>query len=335
MTRFASPLWLLLALLVVARVALLIRDRRRNFGAFTISSLGLVSPKLPLRARLAGVPFFLECLGALLMVVALARPQQVTRLATNDRYGVDIVVALDASGSMAAEDFRPRNRFSVAKDLIGNFISRRQDDRIGIVTFGVRAATRVPITYDRDIAQAILEKAQVGENGDGTAIGHAIATCINRLRTSKSRSRLIILVTDGVNNAGSIEPITAAQIAARNGIKIYTIGVGSHGAVPIPIKREDPLTGEVVTSYQLIRADLDEDSLQAIAHTTHGEYFRATDAHTMSEVLDRIDKLEKTRLTAPKSEKVVELYTGPLAAALGALALALAAGETLWQKFSV
>lgn len=334
MTHFASPLWLLLALLVLARIALLIRDRRRNFGAFTISSLALVSPKQPLRARLGAVPFVLECAAAVLMVVALARPQRIMRLATNDRYGIDIVVALDASGSMAAEDFRPRNRFSVAKDLIGDFISRRQDDRIGIVTFGVRAATRVPITYDRDIAQAILDKAQVGENGDGTAIGHAIATAVNRLRTSRTRSRIIILVTDGVNNAGSIEPITAAQIAAKYGIKIYTIGVGSRGAVPIPIKRQDPLTGEVVTSYQLIRADLDEDTLSAIARTTGGEYFRATDALTMGKVLDRIDKLEKTRLTAPKNEKVDELYTGPLAAALGALALALFAGETLWQKVS-
>jgi len=334
MTRFASPLWLLLALLVIARVALLIRDRRRNFGAFSISSLGLVAPKLPLRARLAGLPFVLECAAALLMIAALARPQRVTRLATNDRYGVDIVVALDASGSMAAEDFRPRNRFSVARDLIGDFINRRQDDRIGIVTFGVRAATRVPITYDRDIAQAILDKAQVGENGDGTAIGGAIATAVNRLRTSKTRSRIIILVTDGVNNAGSIEPMTAARIAAKYGIKIYTIGVGSRGAVPIPIKRQDPLTGEVVTSYQLIRADLDEETLSAIARATGGEYFRATDARTMSAVLERIDKLEKTRMTAPKSEKVEELYTGPLAAALGALALALASGETLWQKLS-
>ena len=334
MTSFASPLWLLAAVLILARVALLIRDRRRRFGAFTVSSLNLISPKLPFRARFAGLPFVLECAAALLMVIALARPQRIMRLATNDRYGVDIVVALDASGSMAAEDFRPRNRFAVAKDLIGEFISRRQDDRIGIVTFGVRAATRVPITYDREIAQAILDKAQVGENGDGTAIGHAIATAVNRLRASKTRSRIIILVTDGVNNAGSIEPMTAANIASKYGIKIYTIGVGSRGAVPIPIKREDPLTGEVVTSYQLIRADLDEETLSTIAKTTGGEYFRATDAKAMSSILNRIDSLEKTRLTAPKSERVDELYTGPLAAALGALALALLSGETLWQKIS-
>jgi Ca-activated chloride channel family protein len=334
MTHFASPLWLLAALLLAARIALLVRDRRRHFGAFTVSSLNLVSPKLPLRARFAGLPFVLECGAALLMIVALARPQRVMHLATNDRYGIDIVVALDASGSMAAEDFRPRNRFAVAKDLIGEFISRRQDDRIGIVTFGVRAATRVPITYDRDIAQAILDKAQVGENGDGTAIGHAIATAINRLRTSKTQTRIIILVTDGVNNAGSIEPMTAANIAAKYGIKIYTIGVGSRGAVPIPIKREDPLTGEIITSYQMIRADLDEETLSAIAKTTGGEYFRATDARAMSGILNRIDSLEKTRLTAPKSERVDELYTAPLAAAFGALALALLSGETLWQKIS-
>jgi Ca-activated chloride channel family protein len=334
MTRFASPWWLLLALLVLARIVLLVLDRRRRCGAFTVSSMTLVSPKLPFRSRFAGLPFVLECAAALMMVIALARPQRVVRMATNERYGIDIVLALDASGSMAAEDFRPRNRFTVAKDLIGDFIARRQDDRIGIVTFGVRAATRVPITYDRDIAQAILDKAQVGENGDGTAIGHAIATSVNRLRTSKTRSRIIILVTDGVNNAGSIEPTTAAQLAAKYGIKIYTIGVGSRGAVPIPVKRQDPLTGEVITSYQLIRADLDEENLSAIARNTGGEYFRATDARAMGSVLDRIDKLEKTRLTAPKSEKVDELYAGPLAAALGALALALASGETLWQKIS-
>ena len=331
MIRFASPWLLLLALAVALRIALVIRDRRRRFGAFTFSSLSLVSPKGP---RLAGIPFFLECLAALLLVVAMARPQRVTRLASNDRYGIDIVIALDASGSMAAEDFRPRNRFAVAKDLIGDFIARRLDDRIGIVIFGARAATRVPITYDRDVAQAILDKAQVGENGDGTAIGSAIATAVNRLHTSKSRSRIIILVTDGVNNSGSIEPMTAAQIAAREGIKIYTVGVGSRGPVPIPVKRQDPFTGEIVTTYQVVRADIDEETLAAIAKTTGGGYFRATTAKTMGDVLARIDTLEKTRLTAPRSEKVDELYFRPLAAGMLAFALALLGGETLWLKLS-
>jgi len=331
MIRFASPWLLLLALAVVARVALAIRDRRKHFGAFTFSSLSLVAPRSP---RLAGIPFVLECAGALLLVVAMARPQHITRLAANDRYGIDIVVALDASGSMAAEDFRPRNRFAVAKDLIGDFIAHRVDDRIGIVIFGARAATRVPITYDREVAQAILEKAQVGENGDGTAIGSAIATAVNRLRTSKSRSRVIILVTDGVNNSGSIEPLTAAQIAAKEGIKVYTIGVGSRGPVPIPVKRQDPFTGEIVTTYQVVRADIDDETLAAIAKTTGGGYFRATTAKTMGDVLARIDTLEKTRLTAPKSEKVDELYFRPLAAGMIAFALSLLGGETLWLKLS-
>jgi len=332
MTRFASPLFFALALLVIARIVLLIRDRRANVGAFTFSSFSLLAPKRGVRVRLAWLPFVLETMALLAVIVALARPQRIVRMSASDRYGIDIVVALDASGSMAAEDFRPRNRFSVAKELIGNFIARRQDDRIGIVTFGARAATRVPITYDREVAQNILDKAEVGENGDGTAIGHAIATAVNRLRSSKSRSRVIILVTDGVNNAGSIDPLTAASLAARFGIKIYTIGVGSRGEVPMPVKRQNPITGEIETVYQLVRADLDEETLSKIARETGGEYFRATNAQTMSDILDRIDHLEKTRIAAPKSEKIDELYVWPLSGALLLLALALLTGETALQK---
>jgi Ca-activated chloride channel family protein len=332
MIRLASPFWLLLALAVVARVVLLARDRNRNAGAFTFSSFSLVSQKPTFRTAVAWLPFAIECIAMLLLVVALARPQRVTRMATSDRYGIDIVVALDSSGSMAAEDFRPRNRFSVAKELIGDFIARRQNDRIGIVTFGVRAATRVPITFDREIAESILDRAEVGENGDGTAIGHAIATAVNRLRTSASRSKVIILVTDGVNNSGSIDPLVAAQLAAKFGIRIYTIGVGSEGAVPLPIKRENPLTGEIETFYTTIRGELDEKSLSEIARTTGGAFFRATDAQALSQVLGRIDNLEKSRLTAPKSERVEELYAAPLVTGLASLALALLLGETFLMK---
>ncbi|HEX7154295.1 MAG TPA: VWA domain-containing protein [Thermoanaerobaculia bacterium] len=329
MTRFESPYLLSLALLVLARVALLVWDRRRRVGAFSFSSLSLVAPT---KVRLAGIPFFLETLALLLIVVALARPQRVTRLASSDRFGIDIVVALDASGSMAAEDFRPRNRFEVAKELIGNFIGRRQDDRIGIVTFGSRAATRVPITYDRRIAEAMLERADLGDHGNGTAIGHALATSVNRLRTSKTRSRVVILVTDGVNNSGSIDPIVAAQLAANSGIKVYTIGVGSEGPVPIPVKRQNPFTGEIETVYQHVRGELDEKTLSRIAQLTGGDYFRATDAETMSAVLERINRLEKTRLTSPKHEQIDELYVWPLAAGLALFTLAMVAGETVWLK---
>jgi Ca-activated chloride channel family protein len=332
MIRLGSPWWLLLAIAVVVRVAFLVRDRRKRTGAFRFASLSLVREGTSFRTALASFPFLLECAAMLLLVLALARPQRVTRMATSDRYGIDIVICLDSSGSMAAEDFRPRNRFSVAKDLIGDFIAKRQNDRIGIVTFGVRAVTRVPITFDREIAQAILDKAEVGENGDGTAIGHAIATAVNRLRTSQSRSRVIILVTDGVNNSGSIDPLVAAQLAAKFGIKIYTIGVGSEGAVPLPIKRQNPLTGEIETVYTTIRGEIDEKSLAEIARVTGGAFFRATDARAMQDVLTRIDTLEKSRLTAPKSEKIDELYSAPLSLALGALALALLAGETVFMR---
>jgi len=332
MIRFASPWWLLLLLFVAARFVLLDLDRRKLTGVFGFSSFSLVSARTTFRAALASTPFVLESLAMLLVIVALARPQRVVRMSATDRYGIDIVVALDSSGSMAAEDFRPRNRFSVAKELIGDFIRRRQDDRIGIVTFGVRAVTRVPITFDRDVAESILDRAEVGENGDGTAIGHAIATSVNRLRTSKSRSRVIILVTDGVNNSGSIDPLVAAQLAAKFGIKIYTIGVGSEGPVPLPIKRQNPFTGEIETVYTTIRGEIDERSLSEIAHTTGGEFFRATDARAMSDVLGRIDALEKTRLTAPKTEKIDELYGTPLAMALAMFAFALLTGETLWMK---
>ena len=332
MIRLGSPWWLLLGIAVVVRIALLVRDHRARTGAFGFSSLSLVREGVPFRARIASFPFILECAAMLLLVVALARPQRVTRMATSDRYGIDIVVCLDSSGSMAAEDFRPRNRFSVAKELIGDFIAKRVNDRIGIVTFGIRAVTRVPITFDREIAQAILDRAEVGENGDATAIGHAIATAVNRLRTSQSRSRVIILVTDGVNNSGSIDPLVAAQLAAKFGIKIYTIGVGSEGAVPLPIKRQNPLTGEIETYYTTIRGELDENSLSEIARVTGGAFFRATDTRALEDVLGRIDALEKSRLTAPKSEKIEELYAGPLALALSALGLALLSGETMFMR---
>lgn len=332
MTRFAHPLFFALAALVLGRLALLVRDRRARSGAFGFSSLSLVVPARSLRVATSWLPMVLETIALLLVIVALARPQRVVRLAASDRFGIDIVVALDASGSMAAEDFRPRNRFTVAKDLIAEFIRRRTDDRIGIVTFGSRAATRVPITYDRRIAEAILDKAEIGEHGNGTAIGHALATSVNRLRTSKTRSRVIILVTDGVNNSGSIEPLVAAELAARSGIKVYTVGVGSEGPVPLPVKRQNPFTGMVETVYTHIRGELDEKSLRSIAEMSGGEYFRATDARALSAVLGRIDALEKTRLTAPKREQIDELYVWPLAAGLALLGLALLAGETLWLK---
>ncbi|HVT43495.1 MAG TPA: VWA domain-containing protein [Thermoanaerobaculia bacterium] len=332
MTLFASPAWFVMLIGMALRLWLLVRDRRRGEGSFEISSFQILATQRSVSARFGFLPVVLEMIGWTLLIVALARPQQISSIAADDRYGIDIVIALDASGSMAAEDFRPRNRFTVAKSLIAQFIDRRENDRIGIVTFGARAATRVPITYDREIARTILQQASIGENGDGTAIGQAIATSVNRLRGSSSRSKVIILVTDGVNNAGSIEPITAAALAQSLEMKVYTVGVGSRGEVPIPVKRQNPFTGEIDTFYQLIRADLDEKMLTAIARQTGGEYFRAVDQGTLDSVLTRIDELEKTKLVAPKIRTVKELYHAPLLLGIGALCLALLFGETVWMR---
>lgn len=331
MIAFATPLWLLALLWIPLRIALVVFDRRRGIGAFDYSSVALVGRRAPLIGLLAWIPFVLELAAVAFLSLALARPQRITRVA-DDRRGIDIVVVLDASGSMGAVDFEPDDRFTVAKNLVARFIDSRVNDRIGIVTFGSRAATRVPVTFDRDIARDVLGAAEIGVHGDGTAIGHAIATGVNRLRRSKSRSRVLVLLTDGVNNAGSIEPATAAQLAARLGIRIYTIGVGSKGPVPMPVKMQNPVTGQIETVLRIVRADLDEEMLQGIAQTTGGAYFRAGDPKALAAVFARIDQLEKSRIGGPRALQVTELYLQPLIAALLLLTLALFIGETRWMR---
>ncbi|MGA7615544.1 MAG: VWA domain-containing protein [Thermoanaerobaculia bacterium] len=328
---WAAPWAFALLLLPLARVVLRWRDRKERFAAFPISSLTVAGARRGIVTGTAWVPFVLEISGWILLTVALARPQQVT-VVSNERYGIDVVVALDSSGSMAAEDFRPRNRFAVAKELIAGFIDGRTADRIGVVTFGSSAVTRVPITFDRNVAREILSKASIGENGDGTAIGHAIAVAVNRLRSSKARSRVIVLVTDGVNNSGSIDPLTAAELASKFGIRIYTIGVGSTGRVPIPIKVQDQITGQIETQYQFIRADLDESMLRKIASMTGAEYFRAVDPRALRLVFARIDQLEKSPLSAPKRRIVEELFHRPLEGGIALIALAIFLGETVWMR---
>lgn len=331
MTRFASPEWLAALLLLGAWAAWSVRSQLRGDGSFEISSLALAGEGRSLRVRLAWVPGALVIAGLVLLTIALARPQEVHTF-TSERRGIDIVVALDASGSMGAEDFRPDNRFKVAKRLIAEFISRRENDRIGLVTFGARAATRVPVTFDHRIAEQVLSRSEIGEHGDGTAIGHAVATAVNRLKSSKAESRVIILLTDGVNNSGSIEPVTAAGIAAKLGIRIYTIGVGSRGAVPIPVRVQNPVTGQVEMVYRMMRADLDEEMLGQIAGTTGGSYFRATDEKALETVFGRIDELEKTSLDAPKVTTIRELYEAPLLLGLILVVLGIVVGETVWMR---
>ncbi|MDX1584947.1 MAG: VWA domain-containing protein, partial [Thermoanaerobaculia bacterium] len=334
MTVFDAPLWFLALIPVAARLVWIVLDRRKNATAFRYSSLALIQRKPSMRVRTRWIPVALETLALVLVIVALARPQ-VVESRIDEQRGIDMVIVLDASGSMAAEDFRPRNRFTVAKELIDDFITSRFSDRIGVITFGTRAATRVPVTFDRMIARNTLDEARVGENGDGTAIGQAVATAVNRLRPSEAESRVMILLTDGVNNAGSIDPMTAAELATRLGIRIYTIGVGSRGPVPIPVRVQDALTGQITTRYQFIRADLDDEMLTRMAEMTGGQYFRATDEQALSAILQRIDELETSDLGAPKRHVVHELYVSPLAAGIVLLLLSIIGGETLWMRLPV
>lgn len=331
MITFASPLWFLGLIPIALRAAWIVIDRRGNASAFRYSSLGLIRRRSTLRIRTRWIPAVLEIGAMILIVTALARPQ-IVESTTDEQRGIDMVIVLDASGSMAAEDFRPRNRFTVAKDMIDEFISRRFTDRIGVVTFGTRAATRVPVTFDLVIARQALEQARIGENGDGTAIGQAVATAASRLRPSDAKSRVMILLTDGVNNSGSIDPMTAARLTGELGIRLYTIGVGSRGPVPIPVTVQDALTGAITTRYQFIRADLDEEILTEMAELTGGVYFRATDEKALSAILGRIDQLETSELTAPKRRVVHELYGRPLLIGMVLMILSIAGGETVWMR---
>ncbi|MBW3564702.1 MAG: VWA domain-containing protein [Acidobacteria bacterium] len=330
-TQWADPLWFGVVLLLVLRVWLAIGDTRRGRFAFRFSSLQLVDTARAKAGPTRWIPFTLELAGLILVIIALARPQWV-ETSENQREGIDIAIVLDASGSMAAEDFRPDNRFAVARRLVSEFIDQRTDDRIGIVTFGSRAATRAPVSFDRDIARMSLAAAQIGENGDGTAIGQAVATAVNRLRPSKTESRVIILLTDGVNNSGTVDPNTAAELAAALGIRVYTIGVGSLGPVPVPVRFQDPFTNQIRTRYQYIRADLDEEILKRMAEVTGGHYFRATDSEALEAVLDRIDELERSELEAPEHYRVEDRYFRPLTWGLALLFISALSGNTLWIR---
>lgn len=328
---WGQPLWFAALLVIAWRIWLAVRDRRTNRFAFAYPDVSLLRRGRTIRARLVLLPLFLKMGGLTLLVIALARPQTV-EVVGDERRGIDIAIVVDASGSMAAEDFRPDNRFGVAKQMIEQFIDRRDNDRIGIITFGTRAATRVPVTFDRHIAREALREAEVGENGDGTAIGQAVATAVTRLRTSEAESRVIVLLTDGVNNSGSVDPHTAARLASELGIRVYAIGVGSTGPVPVPVRVQDPFTGEIRTRYQYIRADLDEEILQRMAELSGGAYFRATDPETLASVLDTIDQLETSEIDAPKQRLVTDEYMTPLATGLGLLALSMVGGTVLWPR---
>lgn len=299
--EFRHPWFFLLALTLPA---LWVWSRRRLQATFHFWSVrGLENIPFSWRQSLNRFLPTVRYLTMALFILALARPQQPTREREHETRGVDIVIALDISGSMLAEDFQPENRLGVAKEEAKKFIRGRDNDRIGLVVFSREAFTQCPLTLDYDILSHLLDDVQIGMIQDGTAIGMGIATAVNRLRESQAKSKVIILITDGENNAGKIDPITAAELARTFGIKVYTVGVGRGGLVPFPIN--DPLFGK---RYVQAKVDIDEFSLKRIADLTGGVFFRARDPQSLAEIYTRINELEKTELKVREYVNYDELF---------------------------
>ena len=310
--KFLPALYLLLLLPLLVGIYLWLQ--RRGKSSLQYSDLTLFAKLRPAWSlRLRHLPFMMRCACLTLLVVAMARPQSGHTEEEVLTEGIDIMLALDNSGSMAAEDFKPKNRLYVAKETVARFVSGRLNDRIGLVSFAEKSYTRCPLTLDYAVLQSLLAQVQLAPRSeDGTAIGMGLATAVNRLKDSRAKSRVIVLLTDGRNNRGSIDPSTGAALAEALGVKIYTIGVGTKGQAPYPV--DDGMFGK---RYVYLPADIDEDSLKAIASSTGGLYFRATDTRSLEEIFSRIDRMEKTRMKVKKYTRFRELF--PLFLIPGAL----------------
>jgi Ca-activated chloride channel family protein len=253
---------------------------------------------------------------------ALARPQKGSLRESVTTRGVDIVVALDVSGSMAAEDFQPRNRLEVAKSVVADFVGRRATDRVGLVLFAGQSLTKVPPTTDQSVLLRQLDDVRLDMLPDGTAIGSGLATALMRLRRSMAKSRIIVLVTDGGNNAGEIDPATATDMAKAMEVRVYAIGVGRTGAVPMPVRVQDPYTGAVAKRTVPMEVTFDEGLLKQIAEHTGGEYFSASDPETLRGVFNKIDRLERSEIRLSAFRRYRELFPPFLAAAAALFVLA-------------
>lgn len=319
-----DPLWLL-ALTLLPLLAWW-HHRRDGSGALIYSRLPASGPGSRWRLHL---PFYCRLLALGLLIVALGRPQLGYAFEESLTEGIDIEIVLDVSGSMGAEDFRPRNRLAVAKQVVKEFIAERPADRIGVVIFSGSAVTKAPLTTDRQMLSLLVDSVELNTLPDGTAIGVALANAAARLKDSDAESKVIILVTDGVNNAGAIDPASAAAVCKGLGIRVYTVGVGTAGRVPIPIRSTDPITGREVTRRVLMNVEVDEELLRRIAEHTGGVFYQATDSEGFREVFDQIDQLEKTTLETRHYVRYQEAYQPFAWAALAMilLPLVLVAGQ--------
>ena len=313
--QFAQPLWLLLLLLLPVWWFL---ARRRKPSAIVFSRVPVLARGPRAGRGISKTLALLRNLALVSGIVALARPRSGARAETSTSEGINMVIAFDISSSMLAMDFQPQNRLEVARAKIKQFVQSRSSDRIGIVAFSGEALTQVPLTTDYPVVQSALDNLQPGQLEDGTAIGTAIATAANRLKDAPGKSRVLIVLTDGVNNRGAIDPRTAARAAAQFGIKIYGIGVGTEGMAPVPVGR-----GLFGLRYEMQKVEIDDALLTDISTATGGRYFRARDPAALQAITEQINRLERTPVRSRTYVRYSELFRWPLGAMLTLLAAEL------------
>lgn len=324
---FKNPELLWLALVLIPLTAYYVLQQRKNRAEFRFSNVASAKvAQANLKSKLIHLPFALRCIAIALLVVVLARPQSTSSWQDVTTEGIDIVMALDISSSMLAEDFKP-NRLEAAKKVAKNFIGNRPNDRLGLVVFAGESFTQCPLTTDHSVILNLFNDVKSGMLEDGTAIGMGLATSVKRLKDSEAISKVVILLTDGDNNSGSIAPATAAEIATEFGIRVYTIGVGTRGMAPMPFT--DPFGR---TRYQDIEVKINEELLTRIADMTDGKYFRATDNQSLEAIYTEIDELEKSKIDVTEYRKRKEEFLPFAIVALLLLGIELLLKQTILRS---
>ena len=336
MMRFASPEWLFLAAAAVVLIGVWVLRRRRLRYPFPIVDRGRKSggQKFVWGAMATTVAGVVAATAIVPLAVGLARPQEVLSRSIETAEGVDLAVVLDVSGSMAALDFKPTDRLKVAKEVIVGFLDGRPHDRISLVVFAGAAVTLCPLTLDHEVAARMLDEVEMGVLPDGTAIGMGLGTAVSRLRSSDGESKVIVLVTDGSNNSGQLDPLTASDLAVDEEIVVHTVLVGRGGEVPLPVKVKNPRTGRVTERIQNVEVETNPELLAEIARRTGGSSFRARDAKALEDVFSEIDALETTEFTSTRLEKYRERFEPWAMAAFFVLLIAAGVeslvGRTPW-----
>jgi Ca-activated chloride channel family protein len=325
---FASPLFLWLLLLVAGMIAYYIFRQQNTSPALQMPDLKpFAKAGKSFRNYLRHILFGLRAGAVTLLIIVLARPQKTDKFQNVETEGIDIILTLDISGSMLARDFKP-DRLEASKNVATEFISGRPYDRMGLVVFSGESFTQCPLTTDHAVLINLMREIQSGMIEDGTAIGNGLATAVNRIKDSESKSKVIILLTDGINNRGEIAPATAADIAKTYGIRVYTIGVGTQGTAPYPVQTPYGL------QFQNMPVEIDEAILKEIAGKTGGKYFRATDNNKLTQVYSEIDKMEKSKIDVKQFTRKQEKFLIPAIIAFILLALEVLLRHTIYKNIT-